>query len=153
MLPPSDFRTLKNVQAITKEKSVVQAKVTDSRHCSYCECSKCPPSAATQDFSRFENSLTACLIDPWGRLSEITCRTSSVLFGDHFGFRMALVIGLQHCPGHGNPRGSSRMNLEATDLFGNEIWAVGLEPVLRGTSCVLARRLAERCIHWTVKIH
>ena len=43
------------------------------------------------------------------------------------------MIGLQHCSRHDNPRGSSQVNLEA---FGNEIWAVGLEPVLRGTSCV-----------------
>jgi len=37
-------------------------------------------------------------------------------------------------------------------VFDNEIWAVGLEPVLRGTSCVcvLARRLAGRCIHWAI---
>jgi len=33
-------------------------------------------------------------------------------------------------------------------VFGNEIWAVGLEPVLHGMSCVLARRLAGRRIHW-----
>ena len=35
----------------------------------------------------------------------------------YFRFRMALVIGLQHCPRHGNPRGSSRVNLEATGLW------------------------------------
>jgi len=29
------------------------------------------------------------------------------------------------------------VNFKATDLFGYEIWAVGLEPVLHGTSCVL----------------
>jgi len=28
------------------------------------------------------------------------------------------------------------VNFEATDLFGNEIWAGGFEPVLRDTSCV-----------------
>ena len=48
---------------------------------------------------------------------------------------MALVIGLQHCPRHGNPRGEFGGPL----VFGNEIWAVGLEPVLRGTSCVCWR--------------
>jgi len=72
MLPPSDFRTLKNVQAITKKNNIVQAKLTELRHCSYCECSKCPPSAATQAFSRFENSdWQLCLLVP-----EVGCARS-----------------------------------------------------------------------------
>ena len=60
-------------------------------------------------------------------------------FGDHFRFRMALVIGLQHCPPrHGNPR-VKVVWIWRPLVFGNEIWAVGLEPVLRGTSYVCWR--------------
>ena len=61
-------------------------------------------------------------------------------FDDRFRFRMALVIGLQHCP--------PVMVIQEVQVgwirrplvvFGNEIWAVGLEPVQRGTSCVCWR--------------
>ena len=47
---------------------------------------------------------------------------------------MALVIGLQHCP--------QRVHVGwiwRPLVFGSEIRAVGLEPVLRGTSCVCWR--------------
>ena len=71
VLPPSDFRTLKNVQAITKENNIVQAKVTESRHCSYCECSKCPPSAATQAFQSLWELWQLCLLVP-----EVCCPRS-----------------------------------------------------------------------------
>jgi len=94
-------------------------------------------SAATQAFSCFENSLTALAIGSWGRLSQITCRTSfssAIVFG--FGWR------LWSCdrpptlpPRHGNPRVQVGWIWRPL-FFGNEIWAVGLEPVLRGTSYV-----------------
>jgi len=50
---------------------------------------------------------------------------------------MALVIGLQHCP----PPDMVIQGVQVgwiwrPHVFGSEIWAVGLEPVLRGTSCV-----------------
>ena len=54
-------------------------------HC-HCKCSKCPPPAPTQAFSRFEKSFTALSIGPCGRLPQITwClawvgRLSSALF-------------------------------------------------------------------------
>jgi len=49
---------------------------------------------------------------------------------------MALVIGLQHCPPDMVIQGVQVGWIWRPLVFGNEIWAVGLESVLHGTSCV-----------------
>ena len=63
---------------------------------------------------------------------------------------MALVIGLQHCPPpkHGNPRGSSRVNLHFLQATG--LWQYNLGSWFGASSawhelCVLAHRPAGRC--------
>jgi len=117
----------------------VQAKVTESRHCSYCECSHKPSVALRTPWQ-------LCLLVP-----EVGCLRSPAglpsvwrLFPVSDGACDTLPILL---PIHGNPRVQVGWIWRPL-VFGNEIWAVGSEPVLRDMSCVLVRRLAARCIHW-----
>ena len=49
---------------------------------------------------------------------------------------MALVIGLQHCPPDTVIQGVQIRWIWRPLVFSSEIWAVGLEPDLRDTSCV-----------------
>ena len=49
------------------------------------------------------------------------------------------MIGLQHCPPYMVIQGVQVGCIWRPQVFGNENWAVGLEPVLCGTSCVCWR--------------
>ena len=58
-------------------------------------CSNCSPSAFVHLFSHSVKLLTALLIGSCGRLSQIA-NNASFKLDDWLGFRMELIIGLQH---------------------------------------------------------
>ena len=97
-------------------------------------------SAATQAFSRSLWELFDSFVY-WFLGKAVPDHLQHFLqFDDRFRFRMALVIGLQHCPLPDTViQGVQVWWIWRPLVFGNEIWAVGLEPVLRDTSCVCWR--------------
>jgi len=80
----------------------------------------------------------------WLLVPEVACPRSPAELSSvrrSFWFRMALVIGLQHCSPDMLIQGVQVGWIWRPLVFGSEIWADGLEPVLHGTSYVCWRAI------------
>jgi len=95
-----------------------------SLHCQ-CECSKCPPPAPSSKTSL--QSLT--LIS----LSHPCCFLD---FGDCFRLCSKLGVSLQHCTTHVIVHWVYSRQIWRPLIFCDEVWTVGLQPVLCAAHCV-----------------